>query len=170
MEKKQGSVKRMIIKDSGERQSFTTGSRRDVNKTKVRPDLLPCTCEFMEGAHFAMGAVKYDQRNWELGQPIMRLYECLKRHLLLWAMGDVTENHLNGVRWNAMAIQHTLIMIDYGHLPKELDDRPEYMKPDNQIGKDMIGHFMTDITELVKRNEEQNAARGKEGKGGKPTF
>ena len=66
------SVKKTIIKDSGKRQDFSTGSRRDVNTGKVRPDLLPATCEFFESAHFAMGSIKYGDRNWELGQPIMR--------------------------------------------------------------------------------------------------
>ena len=157
------SVKKTIIKDSGERQNFNTGSRRDVNKGKNRPDLLPCTCEFLEGAHFAMGGVKYNDRNWELGQPIMRYYESLKRHLLYWAMGDTGENHLNGIRWNTMAIQHTLIMIDYGHLPKELDDRPIYMHPDNQIGKDMMEHFNKDIKELIEKVESDKKKKQESG-------
>ena len=148
------SVKKTLIKDSGKRQEFQTGSRRDTNTGKVRPDLLPATCRFFEGAHFAMGSIKYGDRNWELGQPIMRYYESLERHTLLWALGDVSENHLNGMRWNTMAIQHTLLMIDHGELPKELDDRPVYMKPNNPIGKELIDQFNSDAQELIKRVEE----------------
>lgn len=159
MEKKNGAVKNTIIKDSGKRQNFSTGSRRDTNTEKVRPDLIPSFCEFFEGAHYAMGSVKYGDRNWELGQPIMRYYESLKRHMLLWALGDISENHLNGITWNNKAIQYTLIMIDYGHLPKELDDRPVYMLPDNPIGRDLIEHFNADIKELIKRVEEMHKGK-----------
>ena len=149
------SVKKTLIKDSGKRQDFQSGSKRDTNTGKVRPDLLPATCRFFEGAHFAMGSIKYGDRNWELGQPIMRYYESLERHLLLWALGDISENHLNGIRWNTMAIQHTLLMIDHNQLLKELDDRPIYMKPDNPIGKELIDQFNNDAQEMIKRLEEK---------------
>jgi hypothetical protein len=139
------SVETMQIKDSGNRQEFSTGSRRDTNDGKVRPDLLPCTCEFMEGAHFAAGSIKYGDRNWEKGQPIMRYFESLRRHILYWALGDTSENHLAGARWNLATIQHTLLMIEHGLLPKELDDRPVYMKPGNPVGAELMRQFDSDM-------------------------
>lgn len=156
------SVKKTSIKDSGKRQDFSTGSRRDTNEGKLRPDLLPCTCRFFEAAHFAMGAIKYSSRNWEMGQPVMRYYESLDRHLLMWMMGDTSENHLNGIRWNAMAIQHTLLMIDHGKLPKELDDRPVYMQPDNEIGKFLLEQWDVDSKAAVEKKhkaDEEKASK-----------
>lgn len=152
-----GSVVSTGIKDSGKREDFSTGSRRDTNDGKVRPDLLPSICEFFEGAHFAMGAVKYGDNNWQLGQPIMRYYESLKRHTLYWGMGDISENHMNGVRWNSQAILFTLIMIDHGQLPKELDNRPFWMRPNNPIGKELMETFEKDVKILQEKLKAKKA-------------
>ena len=158
------SLKTTQIKDSGKRQDFSTGSVRDTNDGKVRPDLLPVTCEFLEGAHFAAGSIKYQARNWERGQPVMRYYESLRRHMLYWGLGDTSENHLAGLRWNAATMQHTLLMIDHGLLPKELDDRPEYMKPDNAIGAALIKQFDEDMKIMKEKlaAEKDNTADGAE--------
>lgn len=135
----------MAIKDSGKREDFSTGSKRDTNEGKIRFDLMPVTVKYLLGAHYAFGSIKYLSRNWEKGQPIMRLHESCTRHYTLWEMGDTSENHLVGALWNMIAIIHTLLMIKLGILPPELDDRPEYMKPDNPVGRELIEIFNKDM-------------------------
>jgi len=148
------------IKDSGKRQEFATGSRRDTNAGKLRPDLVPGINRFYDAALLAAGAIKYGENNWTKGQPIMRTFESLDRHLLMWILGDVSENHLAAVRWNAMAIQYTLLMIEHGKLPKELDNRPDYMQPDNEIGKALLAQWEADskimLEKKLKSTEDTN--------------
>lgn len=110
-------------------EQFSTGSVRDTSNGKLRYDLIPpfLLAEFAQ--HYTTGAEKYSDRNWEKGQPLTRIYASLMRHIQAWANGQTDENHLMAVAWNAFAIRFTEDGIKNGTLPKELDDRPEYMKP-----------------------------------------
>lgn len=144
----------LIVKDSGKRQDFETGSKRDLSNGKIRPDLIPSVIEFYDSALLAMGAIKYGENNWTKGQPIMRYYESLKRHTMYFALGAIDENHLAAIRWNTMGIQYTLLMIKHGLLPAELDDRPEYMKPGNAIGAELLETFKMQSEETLRRLEE----------------
>ena len=68
------------IKDSGVRQDFETGSRRDTRDGKGRYDLLPMRAIQRLARHFEGGAKKYGDRNWEKGQPISRYLDSALRH------------------------------------------------------------------------------------------
>lgn len=118
-------------------EQFSTGSVRDTSSGKLRYDLIPpfLLAEFAQ--HYTTGAEKYSDRNWEKGQPLTRIYASLMRHIQAWANGQTDENHLMAVAWNAFAIRFTEEGIKNGTLPKELDDRPEYMKPKKSIS-DMV--------------------------------
>ena len=119
------------LKDSGKRQEFSTGSRRDSRQGKGRFDLL-----FMGMAEalrrmavlLERGAVKYDERNWEKGQPISRYLDSAVRHLHRAAQGQVDEDHLVQAAWNCLAAVETLHRIKNGQLPAELND--VYQSPD----------------------------------------
>lgn len=145
----------LSLKDSGKRQDFETGSRRDVSDSKIRPDLVPPCIEFYDSALLAMGSIKYGSRNWQKGQPVMRYYESLKRHLLCFALGATDENHLAAIRWNTMGIQYTLLMIKHGKLPAELDDRPDDMKPNNPIGAELLETFKQQAEQALKMKSEK---------------
>jgi len=98
------SKKQFITKDSGKRQEFESGMVRDTQDGKPRYDLIP-----VEGLHrladlYARGAEKYDDNNWQKGQPFSRVYASLFRHLIAWREGERTEDHLAAVAWNAFAI------------------------------------------------------------------
>lgn len=114
------------VKDSGKRQNFDTGSRRDTNEGKPRYDLISPIALFRLGLHTANGAVKYGDRNWEKGQPLNRYIESLERHLQKLKVGLIDEDHESAIMWNIMAFIHTKTMIESGVLPKELNDLPEY--------------------------------------------
>lgn len=108
------------VKDSGEREEFNTGSRRDTQKGKGRYDLIPAYPIYRLARHYENGAVKYGDRNWEKGQPISRYISSMRRHTFKATQLD--EDHLSAIAWNAFAIIETKRLIDEGKLPKELDD------------------------------------------------
>src|SRR5688572_12497226 len=110
------------IKDSGERQEFNTGSRRDTRENKGRFDLIPPRCLKRVAQHYEHGAKKYSDRNWELGQPSSRFADSLVRHAFAYMDGERDEDHLSAVVWNAFGI-----MFNEEYKP-ELDDITEYAR------------------------------------------
>ena len=122
------SSKFTSVKDSGKRQEFNTGSKRDTNEGKPRFDLFSPFVKERVGMHLANGATKYGDRNWEKGQPLSRYLESLERHLNYIQLGDESEDHESAVIWNMMAFMHTKEMIERGVLSKELNNLPSYNK------------------------------------------
>lgn len=114
------------VQDSGARQDFGTGSVRDTNEGKPRYDLITPIALYRLAMHYANGAKKYGDRNWEKGQPLSRYIESLERHLQKAKVGLVDEDHWSAIIWNAMSFIHTQTMIEANVLPKELNDLPNY--------------------------------------------
>lgn len=110
------------VKDSGEHQEFSTGSRRDTREGKGRFDLIPPYALKRLAIHFENGAKKYGDRNWEKGQPLSRYLDSAIRHAFSFLGGDRSEDHLAAMAWNALAYIETEHRINEGILPKELDD------------------------------------------------
>jgi len=114
------------VQDSGKRQAFNTGSVRDTNEGKPRYDLISSIGLYYLAMHYANGAKKYGDRNWEKGQPLSRYIESLERHIQKTKIGLEDEDHVSAIAWNALAYIHTKKMIEAGELPKNLDDMPKY--------------------------------------------
>jgi hypothetical protein len=112
------------VKDSGARQSFSTGAVRDIQVGKGRYDLLSPLALRRIAVHTENGAVKYGDRNWEKGMPLTRFLDSAIRHTYAHLGGDRSEDHLAAAAWNLMACIHTEECIERGTLPKELDNRP----------------------------------------------
>jgi hypothetical protein len=94
------------LKDSGEREQFSTGAVRDTATDKPRPDLIsPFFLERL-GEHLRKGAIKYQAWNWAKGIPSSRCYESAMRHLMRYAQGYTDEDHLAAAAFNIMAIIH----------------------------------------------------------------
>lgn len=110
------------LKDSGERQEFSTGSRRDTQTGKGRYDLISPLFVELLAHHLEAGARKYGDRNWELGQPLMRYLDSAYRHLNRLHQGWTDEEHAIAAAWNIQAFIHTRELIRRGQLPQELDD------------------------------------------------
>ena len=81
------------VKDSGKRQQFNTGSKRDTQDGKGRYDLLPTYALSRLAKHFQNGAVKYDEDNWRLGQPLRRYLDSAIRHAFKFLEGYRGEDH-----------------------------------------------------------------------------
>lgn len=115
---------RFVTKDSGERQEFETGSVRDTRDGKGRYDLLPPAAMRRLAQLYERGALKYGDRNWEKGQPVMRYVDSAMRHLFNFLEGEETEDHLAAAAWNALGAIETLERVKAGTMPAKLDDRP----------------------------------------------
>lgn len=105
-----------ITKDSGKRQRFDSGMVRDTQDGKPRYDLIPVQSLKRLADLYTRGAIKYDDNNWQKGQPYSRAYASLFRHVIAWREGDRSEDHLAAVAWNAFALMW------YEENKPELDD------------------------------------------------
>jgi hypothetical protein len=124
------------VKDSGERQEFDTGSRRDTRAGKGRFDLMSPIVLVRDAAHLQNGADKYGERNWEKGQPLSRYLDSAMRHLTEYLEGMRDEDHLAAARWNIAGMIHTETMVQRGLLPAELADLPTYVEHEGRHGRD----------------------------------
>lgn len=116
----------MELPDTGERTVFETGAQRDKSSGKGYPSDIPPCAERRLASHFEYGALGkgYGRDNWMQGIPLRRYHDALKRHLLSWSEGDVSEDHAAAVLWNMSCAMWTEEQIKSGKLPKELDDLP----------------------------------------------
>lgn len=118
-----------IIKDSGQRQEFDTGSVRDTQDGKGFYHCLPPYAIFRLARQFEEGAKKYDLDNWRKGQNLRRYIDSALRHLFKFLEGRRDEDHAVAAAWNVMALIETEEMIRRGTLPAELNDLPDYLSP-----------------------------------------
>lgn len=114
----------MQIQDSGVRQQFPTGSQRDTREGKGRYDLLPAKAIRRIALHYEGGAKKYDDRNWEKGQPLSRYIDSALRHVFSYLDNKLDEDHLAAAAWNLLCCIETEDRIRAGILPQELADLP----------------------------------------------
>lgn len=130
-----------VTKDSGEREDFSSGARRDVQTSKPRFDLIPVQALRRLADLYARGAEKYGEGNFEKGIPFKRVYASLLRHLYAWAEGEATEDHLAAVAWNAFALMYYEEQIKAGKLPADLND----MHVDKLSGGGIVGGIPTSL-------------------------
>jgi hypothetical protein len=107
-------MKDYVVKDSGVREEYESGMRRDTNAGKVRYDLL--VPERMKepmlkrwARHMAKGAQKYGDRNWEMAvgdAEYKRFRESAFRHFMQWYMGETDEDHAAAVYFNIQGAEY----------------------------------------------------------------
>lgn len=117
-------------------ESFATGAVRGSQTGKGRYDLISTHATRALAMVLEDGAIKYGDRNWEKGIPIMRHMSSCKRHIDQFIEGQTMEydsdgnwvevNHLHNAFANLMMAIHTMQLINDGVLKSELDDRPVY--------------------------------------------
>lgn len=76
--------------------------------------------------HYARGAIKYADRNWEKGLETGRIVDSLLRHADKALRGEMDEDHEAAVVWNAFALDFTLARLRDGTFPKELSTYPAF--------------------------------------------
>ena len=97
-------------KDSGVREEYDSGMRRDTEAGKARFDLtVPLGVPYSElmltrwADLMARGAEKYTARNWELAdsdKELARYYSSAFRHFMQWLTGETDEDHAAAVFFN----------------------------------------------------------------------
>lgn len=111
-----GRPPQYITKDSGKREEYDSGMRRDTQDGKARFDLLlvpglPFEEQFLTrlGQLLARGADKYGDRNWQKAnspEELERFVSSGLRHMVQWASGEVDEDHAAAVAFNLMAAEY----------------------------------------------------------------
>jgi hypothetical protein len=92
-----------ITKDSGQRQEFETGMKRDVQTGKPRYDLIDRAFLKRWAELMSRGAEKYGENNWRKAstpEELSRFEASATRHLFQWLDGDRTEDHAAAVAFN----------------------------------------------------------------------
>ncbi len=92
------------VTDSGQREDFAAGAKRDTRTGKGRYDLIPPIALKRLAAHYEKGAAKYNDHNWTKGIPSSRFMDSLVRHANEYRLGERTEDHLAAILFNAMGI------------------------------------------------------------------
>jgi hypothetical protein len=96
----------LTIKDSGERNTYSSGAVRDNHANKGRFDLMSVQGMLRLARWYELGSKKYSDRNWEKGMNISRYCDAAFRHLIKYMAGCDDEDHLSAVAWNVFAIMH----------------------------------------------------------------
>lgn len=115
-------VNTWITKDSGKREEYDSGMRRDTQEGKARFDLL-----LVDGIGYGdqfltrvaglleRGATKYGERNWQLAdshEELARFRASALRHLMQWACGETDEDHAAAVVFNLMAYESIKLKLE----------------------------------------------------------
>lgn len=119
-------------KDSGQREEFDTGARRDVRDGKGRYDLISPVALRRLAQVLERGAKKYGERNWEKGIPVGRYLDSAIRHIYQYIEGHEDEDHLGHAMWNIMAAIHTL------EVKPELNDLRKDEKAASETGFERV--------------------------------
>lgn len=112
----------MLIKDTGNRTPMgDTGFVRDAREGKGRMDLLPWSAIMELSKHCEAGALKYGERNVDLGCPQHSLIDSCLRHVAKYLEGWNDENHLLAAFWNlAWAVQQETVRKDMQDIPNRI--------------------------------------------------
>lgn len=104
-----------ITKDSGERQEFSSGMKRDIQHDKPRFDLLlvsdmPYEAQFLTrwANLMSRGAFKYGERNFEKAdsyEELERFMASALRHMMQWLAGETDEDHSAAIAFNLMGAE-----------------------------------------------------------------
>lgn len=94
-----------VTKDSGERQEFSTGMKRDVQTDKPRYDLIGSGWNLIKrwAELVGRGAIKYGELNFEKAateEEMNRFKSSAMRHMVQWQMGETDEDHAAAVCFN----------------------------------------------------------------------
>jgi hypothetical protein len=105
-----------ITKDSGKRQNYKSGMKRDLQTGKARFDLvMPLDVPYDEqmltrwANLMARGADKYGTRNWELAdsqEELDRFRQSAFRHFIQWFCKEKDEDHASAVYFNIQCAEY----------------------------------------------------------------
>ena len=109
MDELHDKYQQFVVKDSGVREDYPSGMRRDTQEGK--PDYTLIDIDFLTrlAVHLGKGAIKYGEDNWRLANSeaeLKRFKKSAWRHLMQWLKGKVDEDHASAVVFNIMAAEY----------------------------------------------------------------
>jgi hypothetical protein len=99
---------KFVTKDSGKKQNWKSGMRRDIQEDKPRYDLIYYPFLFDWAMLMKRGAEKYGERNWEKANSIEemnRFKASAWRHFIQYMNGEEDEAHHVAVAFNLAGIE-----------------------------------------------------------------
>lgn len=97
------------VKDSGVREEYASGMRRDTQDGKPDYTLIDREGLRRYAQHLTLGAGKYGRDNWRLAdsqEELERFRSSAMRHLMQWLNGDRDEDHASAVKFNLDAAEY----------------------------------------------------------------
>lgn len=91
---------------------------------KLRYDLVPAYALEQVVRVYTVGAIKYEDRNWEKGMSWGRIFAALMRHSWSFWRGEENDPE-DGIPHMAHASWCCLALVEYGRMRREFDDRPK---------------------------------------------
>lgn len=91
-----------VIRDSGNRTTFSTGAERDLQGGKGDMVSLPWEALLRLSRHYENGAKKYRRWNYRLGIPLSSFLDSACRHLAKYQCGCDDEDHLAAAAFNIL--------------------------------------------------------------------
>ena len=103
-----GPLNGFVTKDSGVREEYASGMRRDTQEGK--PDYTLIDRSFLKrwAELMTRGAVKYGRNNWRKAnsaEELERFESSALRHMYQWLDGDTEEDHCAAVAFNLAAAE-----------------------------------------------------------------
>lgn len=90
------------IKDSGERQEFSTGAVRDMSEGKGDMVSIPWEAILRLSRHYENGAKKYERFNFRKGILLSSYIDSACRHIAKYQCGCDDEDHLAAAAFNVL--------------------------------------------------------------------
>lgn len=100
--------KQFITKDSGKREEFSSGMKRDIQNGKPRYDLLDRPMLRRWAELMARGAEKYGENNWqraETRKELERFKASAFRHFMAWMEEMEDEDHASACFFNIAGVE-----------------------------------------------------------------
>lgn len=104
-QEKEQMAQEFTTKDSGKRQEFVTGMKRDIQTDKPRYDLIGSGWDLIKrwAELVGRGALKYGELNFEKAateEEYRRFRSSAMRHMVQWFQGETDEDHAAAVCFN----------------------------------------------------------------------
>lgn len=119
-------TKDFVVKDSGVREEYESGMKRDTQEGK--PDYTLIHIPFLTrlAEHLGKGAIKYGENNWQLAdspKELRRFRKSATRHLIQWLSGEQDEDHAAAVVFNLMAAEYVKQRLEDNGEKQEDEDK-----------------------------------------------
>jgi hypothetical protein len=128
------------------------------NEGKTRHDLVPAYAQEQFAKVLTKGAIKYDDRNWELGMSWSSVLASLERHLLAIKRGEDFDPE-TGLLHSAHVMCNAAFLTEYYKIYPQGDDRPHSYLSVPKIGLDIdevladfVGGMMQRFPQMDKRS------------------